>query len=121
MIDIDTIIQKMNEEKDNIIAKAFTNQISGLLRENGIVPVMSEYMTQDFPELNSTADSSTFTLVTEYGVAFNRLDTTEHDAQIRTETINECINIIKRTIRLQDNSTISSIIDSLEQLKNNYK
>lgn len=86
MMDIERISKKIREEKDNLIAKAFTCQISSLLLTNGIVPIMTEYRKND---LESITDTDRYKLVYELGVTFDTLDTTEHDKQIRAEVIEE--------------------------------
>lgn len=79
MIHINEIAHKITEEKNNLIARAFTAQIGRLLTNNGIVPIMKEYSKSDIDDI---ADSDTYTLVMEYGVSIDKLDTTEHDKQI---------------------------------------
>lgn len=86
MIDIQEITRKIIEEKENIIAKAFTVQIGELLKENGIVPVMTEYTKQD---IDNITDASEYKMVTEFGVAFKELDTSKHDAQVKADAIYE--------------------------------
>lgn len=93
MMDIERISKKIREEKDNLIAKAFTCQISSLLLTNGIVPIMTEHK---FEELETITDSERYKLVYELGVTFDSLDTTEHDKQIRAEVIEEFYNRLNK-------------------------
>lgn len=92
-MDIERISKKIREEKDNLIAKAFTSQITSLLVKNGIVPIITEHKRQD---LESIADTERYLLVYKLGVTFDSLDTSEHDKQIRAEVIDECIDIITK-------------------------
>ena len=86
MINVQEIAQKIIEEKDNLIAKAFTMQIGRLLMDNGIVPVMREYTKND---IDNITNPNEYKLVTEYGCYFNKLDTTEHDKKVRAKVIDE--------------------------------
>lgn len=81
---IDEIVQKITEEKNNLIAQAFTSQIGSLLISNGIVPIMREYTQND---MKTIMDSDRYKLVMEFGVAFDELDTTEHDKKIKADAI----------------------------------
>lgn len=97
MCDIERISKKIAEEKDNLVAKAFTAQIASLLLTNGIVPIMTEYRKQD---LESITDTDRYKLVYELGVTFDRLDTTDHDKQVRADERAEVIAEISREMRL---------------------
>lgn len=89
MIDIQEITSKIIEEKENMVARAFTMRIGELLKENGIVPVMTEYTKQD---IDNVTDPSEYKLVTEFGVAFSELDTSEHDKKVRSDAIDKFID-----------------------------
>lgn len=93
MIDIQEITRKIIEEKENIVAKAFTVHIGELLKENGIVPVMTEYTKQD---IDNVTDASEYKMVTEFGVALKELDTSKHDAKVRAEAIEEFARAYER-------------------------
>lgn len=99
MIDIQEITRKIIEEKENIIAKAFTVQIGELLKENGIVPVMTEYTKRD---IDNITDASEYKLVTTVGVAFKELDTSEHDAKVRADAIDEFAKDIVDKINFEE-------------------
>lgn len=118
MMDIERISKKIREEKDNLVAKAFTCQIASLLLTNGIVPIMSEYRKED---LDLITDADKYKLVYELGVTFDSLDTSEHDKQVRTDDIEECIDILNNSIPLVDNKDIvfgfKCAVERLEQLK----
>lgn len=90
MYDIERISKKIAEEKDNLVAKAFTVQIASLLLTNGIVPIMTEYRKND---LETITDTDRYKLVYELGVTFDSLDTTEHDKQIRAEAFNDVMRL----------------------------
>lgn len=115
MTDIERISKKITEEKDNLIARAFTYQISSLLLTNGIVPIMTEY---SFNDLKTITDSDRYELVYELGVMFDSLDTTEHDKQIRAEVIAEISrelhllygNEYEKKIRTDEQDRILSIV-----------
>lgn len=117
MMDIERISRKIREEKDNIVAKAFTCQIASLLMTNGIVPIMTEYRKED---LDSITDTDRYKLVYELGVTFDKLDTSEHDRQIRAEAIEEVLNKVSCYISemkkyydmSQDPSFISAIAEA---------
>lgn len=89
--DIERILEKIREEKDNLIAKAFTCQILSLLLTNGIVPIMTEH---SFEHLNTITDSDRYKLVYDLGVTFESLDTSEHDKKVRANAIEEMYNEI---------------------------
>lgn len=122
MIDIERISEKIREEKDNIVAKAFTCQISSLLLTNGIVPIMTEYRKED---IDSITDADRYKLVYELGVTFDSLDTSEHDKQIKVDAINELIDGLHKLwndLSHLEVVTIEEVFDALdivmkEQLK----
>jgi len=91
MMDIKRISEKIREEKDNLVAKAFTCQISSLLLTNGIVPIMTEH---SFEDLETITDSDRYKLVYELGITFDSLDTSKHDKQIRADVIEELVDAI---------------------------
>lgn len=93
-MDIKRICQKISEEKDNLVAKAFTCQIASLLLTNGIVPIMTEH---SFDDLETITDSDRYKLVYELGITFDSLDTSKHDAKIRADAIEECMSAIVNT------------------------
>lgn len=119
---IDDIAKKIMEEKNNLIAQAFTIQIGNLLISNGIVPIMKEYTLND---VKTIIDSDRYKMVTEFGVAFDELDTTEHDKQIRANVIDDCIKELERYYPLVDNGDIlygfSCAIQRLKRLKEQNK
>lgn len=83
---IDEITDKIIENKNNDIAKAFTMHIGSLLLNNGIVPVMTEYTGND---VKNITDTNEYKLVMEYGIAFKELDCSKHDKEIYNKAIDE--------------------------------
>ena len=88
-ITIDDITEKIIETRNNDIAKAFTMHIGGLLLNNGIVPVMTEYTGND---VKNITDTNEYKLVMEYGVAFEELDCSKHDKEIYNKAIDDFVN-----------------------------
>ena len=86
---IDDITEKIIETRNNDIAKAFTMHIGGLLLNNGIVPVMTEYTGND---VKNITDTNEYKLVMEYGVAFEELDCSKHDKEIYNKAIDDFVN-----------------------------
>lgn len=82
MGNIDFISKQIAEKEDAVICKAFTISIARLLKENGIIPIMTEH------ERMLEAEER-FILKSTYGVCFNYLDTSEHDAKVRADAIEE--------------------------------
>lgn len=66
----DNIAKDIRERQDNAMAMEFTKCIGELLRNNGVVPKMTEY-TRNFETDN--------TFETRYGVSIDELDFSEHD------------------------------------------
>lgn len=83
MSNIDCIAKQIAEKNDAAICKAFTISIVRLLRENGIIPIMTEH------ERMLETDRERFIFKSTYGVCFNDLDTSEHDAKVRADAIKE--------------------------------
>lgn len=83
---IDEITDKIIENKNNDIAKAFTMHIGSLLLNNGIVPVMTEYTGND---VKNITDTNEYKLVMEYGIAFKELDCSKHDKEIYNKAIDD--------------------------------
>lgn len=67
---IDEIVKDITDRQDNAIAMEFTKCIGELLRNNGVVPKMTEY-TRNFETDNN--------FETRYGVSIDELDFSEHD------------------------------------------
>ncbi len=88
---IEEITEKIIESRNNDIAKAFTMHISSLLLNNGIVPIMTEYSENDVKNIEDTDE---YKIVMEYGVAFKKLDCTEHDKKIYNKAIDDFIEKI---------------------------
>ena len=85
---IDDITEKIIETRNNDIAKAFTMHIGGLLLNNGIVPVMTEYTGND---VKNITDTNEYKLVMEYGIAFKELDCSKHDKEIYNKAIDDFV------------------------------
>lgn len=92
---IDEITDKIIENKNNDIAKAFTMHIGSLLLNNGIVPVMTEYTGND---VKNITDTNEYKLVMEYGIAFKELDCSKHDKEIYNKAIDDFIENISLEI-----------------------
>ena len=90
---IDEITDKIIESKNNDIAKAFTMHIGGLLLNNGIVPVMTEYTGND---VKNITDKNEYKLVMEYGIAFKELDCSKHDKEIYNKSLNNLVNACEK-------------------------
>lgn len=94
--DIERISKEIIEEKDNLVAKAFTFQISSLLLENGIVPIITEHT---FGELETITDldpitySNRYKLVYELGITFDSLDTSKHDKEIYNKALDDFVKM----------------------------
>lgn len=86
---IDEIRNKIMEEQNNIIAKAFTMQIGALLVNNGIIPIMKQYTKND---IDAITDADRYNLVMEFGVTFDELDTREHDKEVYNKATDDCID-----------------------------
>ena len=67
---IDEIVKDIQEKKDNAMAMEFTKCIGELLRNNGVVPKITEY---------SGISQTDKTFETRYGVSIDELDFSEHD------------------------------------------
>lgn len=67
---IDEIVKDIAKKKDNAIAMEFTKCIGELLKNNGVVPKLTEY-TRNFETEN--------TFETRFGVSIDELDFSEHD------------------------------------------
>ena len=108
---IEEITEKIIESKNNDIAKAFTLHICGLLLNNGIVPIMTEYTENDVENIEDTDE---YKIVMEYGVAFKKLDCTEHDKKVYSKAIDDFAGRLKTELLIGLNSRIPSI--SLEDI-----
>lgn len=93
------ILDKIKEERDNTIAQAFTRDIGSLLISNGIVPVMTDYSAN---EIQCIISKDKFKLIMEYGIVFDELDTSKHDAKIREDTIEEVLKTIADLAELDE-------------------
>ena len=116
---IDEITDKIIENKNNDIAKAFTMHIGSLLLNNGIVPVMTEYTGND---VKNITDTNEYKLVMEYGIAFKELDCSKHDKEIYNKAIDEFAEVLKsytygRTNGIYVEIRLSRIDEIAEQLK----
>lgn len=123
MVDIERISKKIREEKDNLIAKAFTCQISSLLLTNGIVPIMTEY---SFEDLKTITDSDRYKLVYELGITFDSLDTSKHDEKVYNQALDDLVRLVCEYYTMQEragycadtnNMIKQRIADFAEQLK----
>lgn len=90
MIDIQEITQKIMEEENNLIAKAFTFHIGSLLMNNGIIPVMTKYT---FDDLDAITDTDKYKIVKKFGISFDELDTREHDKQVKDKAIDDFVEL----------------------------
>ena len=116
---IDKITDKIIENKNNDIAKAFTMHIGSLLLNNGIVPVMTEYTGND---VKNITDTNEYKLVMEYGIAFKELDCSKHDKEIYNKAIDEFAEVLKsytygRTNGIYVEIRLSRIDEIAQQLK----
>ena len=114
---IDDITEKIIETRNNDIAKAFTMHIGSLLRNNGIVPVMTEYTGND---VKNITDTNEYKLVMEYGVAFKELDCSKHDKEIYNKALNDFVNVCEKqftTMYGQRYVDMRDIVNIAEQLK----
>ena len=112
---IDEITDKIIESRNNDIAKAFTMQIGSLLRNNGIVPVMTEYTGNDVKNITGINE---YKFVLEYGVAFNELDCSKHDKGVYNKAIDDFVNACKEDLSCQTFGLhINGIKRIAEQLK----
>lgn len=111
------IEREIAEKQDAEVCKAFTISITKLLRENGIVPIM----TQTEQKFETQYDKSKVVLKKSFGVCFNELDTSEHDAKVMAYAIDNCIKDLEQCYPLVDNGDIlygfSCAIHRLKQLK----
>lgn len=74
--EIDSIVKDIRERQDDEIARVFTKIIGKLLRENGVVPKLTEYTHED-------SDGRRFKM--RYGCTIDGLDFTEHDKEFKDE------------------------------------
>ena len=112
---IDEITDKIIESKNNDIAKAFTMQIGSLLRNNGIVPVMTEYTEKDVKNITGINE---YKFVLEYGVSFNELDCSKHDREIYNKALDDFARKLKSNYRFGYIACFDKIVDDIaEQLK----
>lgn len=102
MMDIKRITDQIIEAKENMIARAFTIQITSLLIKNGIVPIMTEHREKD---LESITDKNRYKIVYKFGVTFDELDTSKHDAKVKADAINDFQEWLKSQIVGIDNNT----------------
>lgn len=106
---IDEIVKDIQKQKDNAMAMEFTKCIGELLKENGVVPKITEY-TRDFETEN--------TFETRYGVTIDELDFSEHD-KVFEDKIAELGKRIQEleiidTIRHDENRELKQRIAELE-------
>ena len=111
---IDEITEKIIETRNNDIAKAFTMHIGGLLLNNGIVPIMTEYTGND---VKNITDTNEYKLVMEYGVAFKELDCSMHDKEIYNKAIDDFVESVKNLIADSSVIRFKEIDEIAEQLK----
>ena len=114
---IDEITDKIIENRNNDIAKAFTMHIGSLLLNNGIVPVMTEYTGND---VKNITDTNEYKLVMEYGVAFKELDCSKHDKEIYNKAIDDFVNFANTmpTVETDDGEVRPMWLEEMaEQLK----
>lgn len=112
MNSMNDIAREIAEKQDAVVCKAFTISITKLLRENGIVPIM----TQTEQECETQYDKSRVVIKRSFGVYFNDLDTSEHDIKVRADTIEECIRTVKSDCMI-DSSTALEVSRVLKRLK----
>ena len=99
---ITEITEKIVENKNNDIAKAFAMHIGNLLINNGIVPIMTENTRNDVKNIK---DANEYKLVMEYGISFNELDCSRHDREVYNKAINDFQEWLKTQIVGLDNKT----------------
>lgn len=71
--DIERIVRDIKDRQDNIMAMKFTRIIGQLLKDNGVVPKITEFKTGE------TFDKAGKVFEERYGVVIEGLDFTEHD------------------------------------------
>ena len=119
MLSIDEITKRIVESRDNDIAKAFTTHIGSLLINNGIVPIMTEYTTND---VKNITNANEYKIVMEYGIAFNELDCSKHDKEVYNKAIDDCKELTFREVVYCDSLNDRTEFRELaEQLKEKYK
>ena len=114
----DEIAKRVAEEEDNAIAKAFTLHIADLLKRNGIKSILTK-VEAPYEECSSENE---YQLVSRYGYMFERLDTAEHDQQIRNEVIGKIYSYVKRECNPYGKPSLDfesgkQILNYLEQMK----
>jgi len=110
----DDIANLIQEKEDNAIAKAFTAYIGDCLRREGIVPIMTK-VEMPYAECFSKDE---YTIISRYGYTFERLDTSEHDKQIRDEVIDRLKKLLqieykKRNIDYSEMCVLDKVIRQL--------
>lgn len=109
---LNEIANDILRQENNQLAQAFTMCIGSLLLSKGIQPVIEK----SCEEWNANDDLNKYIIRKEYNATFD-IDTTEHDKQIRADAIEECIKLVKDSIRSEDACTMGWIVSGLEQLK----
>ena len=114
----DEIANKIREEEDNTIAKAFTVYSGDLLRRNGIKPILTKV---ELP-FDECSDVNEYHIVSRYGYMFERLDTSVHDKQIMDEVIGKIYSYVKRECNPYGKPTLDfesgkQILNYLKQMK----
>ena len=109
-MELEDIVKKINEEQDVFIAKRFTEEIAGLLRDNNILPII--LYQYDEPEI----DIKDYFYKVKYGIAFE-LDCSERDNEVYNRAIDDFANEIKKAM---DNRYLHDIypkdIDNIAEL-----
>ena len=117
----DDITKRIQEEEDNAIAKAFTLYIGDCLRREGIIPILTKVEAP----CQEISNGNEYKIVSRYGYIFERLDTSEHDKQIRDEVIDEFIKLCDSYCHFNANKHPSngyvisraSLLDIAEKMK----
>jgi len=111
-MDINRIADDILKQENNQLAQAFTMVIGSLLLSKNINPIINK----SCEEWNETDDLNKYIIRKEYNVTFD-IDTSEHDAKVRADAIDECIQSIKNRWIMWDIGVINAVIEQLENLR----
>lgn len=108
-ISVEKIVKDIQDRKDNAMAMEFTKCIGELLKNNGVVPKITEYIRKDMKE-NSIEEL--------YGVSIDELDFTKHD-KVFKDKIAELENRIREldiidSVRIDEKRELKQHIEELK-------
>lgn len=105
----DDIVDDMAKRRERAIADAFTQQIGKLLRDNGVVPYFEEI------EYSEKTDDE---FIRHYGVVFDRLDFSGHDAEFLEQIKDLETQLLKASDDINSNTILNkSLNDERKHLK----